>query len=1455
AAEGAFDWLRIVPGADAAALAAASAAPAAGPAAAAAEGAGPLSPAAPDAEEARRWDLSGAARERTASGDRICLNGTWRFLPAPAPGQRPPAGRPWLRTRLPGRWLSGPLFPVWDAAGAVVTEVDGRLLARTFDAWLVRRVRVPADFRGERLLLTCDLVAADRARFLRDGVEMGGFHAAGPAERAAVGRCEVDLGPVVPGAEFELAVELGFRPYTDKWTATDASLVDLALEGRGARRTVAALVRPDATGDAEALLTVANPDGRPGSVAAAVRLLDAKGIVLREIPAGRVVFAAGERERELRLALPWDGLRRWSPEDPALYHQQAVLRGEGGAVVDETFPRTCALRRFSLERDGFHLDGVRRRLIYDSDAAMLWSRYALACALDPALVRAQLSELKAIGFNTVNLDIDWEGAGSLGRTPYHVEKVLAAADELGLLVVLTAPPLERGDDPQAHRRLVRGFVRAWGHHPSVALYMATFNTCWYPLGQHPQAPMRMDYMPPGKDDARARALACEAALHAEDPARPVYHNASGNLTQLFTTMHYLSMGMPLQERADWPAAWSAARPNVLFPSELGLPYFEQFKDFDFPERNHGPLLTVEHAARFLGDAAYALVRTPSLRDTVIAQPHDGDAARPEVMAVKELVARRTLDAWRAWDVPAIGLFGEKTFTHLADHQTRRSPLRWDEDRTWGIKPALLHLEHRRPLVDRPTPYRDALRLVLAPVSVQLGGPAGPADQVHAWFAGEALAKEAVVVNDGPVVLALTLSARLLDRAGRELAAWDAAATVAAGEVLRRPFALPVPAVAGRTDAVLRLQALGDDRRLLGSAELAVTLFPAHRPPGDLGVAVALRDPLGRTAALLRRAGVPFSTADDLAAVRAARVLVVGEGALGDRPDPVLAEAERSGLIEQGLTVVVLAQGPSLCANLVHLPSRQRTAFVRERGHAVLAGLEDADLHDWRGPSAMAAATSPATREMETTPHYPHVKYLVTDTGMVAPWTLLKPDRGGFRVLADAGFDQREALLLEQRRGAGRVLLCQFELVARYGLDPAATLLADNLLRWAAAPAPAAAPARRAVLAGDGAWADEIAALFPALERRPAAAIPAEADLLVLAPAAADPVWQEAGRAALARGAAVVWLHPGGSADLGGLAPGVSAAAVEAWRALPGTGLPAGIAPAELHWRDPRPLAAFRGVQPWCEPAVLAAGGRLTLVGLPPAAFVPRPYQLTSGKPYTSFIDIEQRRKPLRVVERILTAMGAVPAAQPLFTGVQGEDGTLGGLRAVIDLPRWRFSTDPAGRGEAAGWAAAGFDDGGWRWLQAGLSWEQQGVADPAAPSHRYHDPAMGPAGGRYAPYDGHAWYRCAATIPEAWRDGEVRLVLGTVDDTDRTFLDGALVGETGSGTPRHWEARREYLLPPERIRFGQPQVFAIQVHDNHGEGGLRKLPVRLEVAPRGAGAASPYVPWRPGYDPDAYHNW
>ncbi|NUQ00135.1 MAG: hypothetical protein HUU35_09810, partial [Armatimonadetes bacterium] len=162
---------------------------------------------------------------------------------------------------------------------------------------------------------------------------------------------------------------------------------------------------------------------------------------------------------------------------------------------------------------------------------------------------------------------------------------------------------------------------------------------------------------------------------------------------------------------------------------------------------------------------------------------------------------------------------------------------------------------------------------------------------------------------------------------------------------------------------------------------------------------------------------------------------------------------------------------------------------------------------------------------------------------------------------------------------------------------------------------------------------------------------------------------------------------------------------------------------------------------------------------------------------------------------------------------------------------WRFQTDPAEVGERDGWAAPAFDDSGWRTLVVPGYWEPQGVtaARPGQPP-RPTTPTL-----RWTDYDGVAWYRLRFTVPVDWAGRPLLLRLGSVDDQDRTFLNGQLIGETGAGVKNPVSIPRRYAVPPEAVRFGAENVLALRVTDGGGPGGLMgpevSLLPRLEGTP------------------------
>ena len=171
--------------------------------------------------------------------------------------------------------------------------------------------------------------------------------------------------------------------------------------------------------------------------------------------------------------------------------------------------------------------------------------------------------------------------------------------------------------------------------------------------------------------------------------------------------------------------------------------------------------------------------------------------------------------------------------------------------------------------------------------------------------------------------------------------------------------------------------------------------------------------------------------------------------------------------------------------------------------------------------------------------------------------------------------------------------------------------------------------------------------------------------------------------------------------------------------------------------------------------------------------------------------------------------------------------------------------DPSNGGKPA-------DTSGFRPYKLGTSWEKQGFRD-ANPHHKY--PAKTPANLK-VPYDGYAWVRAEVTVPESWRGRKIRLIGGPVDDADRTWFNGRLIGETRlDKVPNAYALKRNYPVPEDAIRFGEKNELLIQVFDRWGEGGVTG-PLLLTLEPESVrNESSPYTEKLTFYDVDAFHNW
>ena len=92
---------------------------------------------------------------------------------------------------------------------------------------------------------------------------------------------------------------------------------------------------------------------------------------------------------------------------------------------------------------------------------------------------------------------------------------------------------------------------------------------------------------------------------------------------------------------------------------------------------------------------------------------------------------------------------------------------------------------------------------------------------------------------------------------------------------------------------------------------------------------------------------------------------------------------------------------------------------------------------------------------------------------------------------------------------------------------------------------------------------------------------------------------------------------------------------------------------------------------------------------------------------------------------------------------------------------WRFSI-----GDNEDWAEPAFDDSDWERIYVPSEWEDEG----------------------FRGYSGHAWYRKTFDFDAPEDLSAFSLVLGKIDDVDQVFLNGELIGSTGSFHPNYHTA-------------------------------------------------------------------
>jgi len=1049
------------------------------------------------------WDLNKAFHEATATRERICLNGLWRWQPADPQEENIPASN-WGFFKVPGYWPgyadymhkeSQILFahPSWQ------NKPIGDVMA----AWQQREITIPASWAGRRITLYAEYVNSFATVYL-DGQKAGEIRfPAGEVELTALCR---------PGATHILSLHVVAMPL---------KAVMLSFSDTNAAKQVAGRVqRRGLCGDVYLVSTPLQARIRHMRIDTSVRkgqitfqvslegLIPAMDYTLqaqileqnRSVATftSRPFRAADLQEGQISFSASWKPDKLWDLHTPQNQFIAAVsLREATGKIIDTAFPERFGFREFWIEGRDFYLNGSR---IYLS-ALPLDNAQMNAWAASYEGAKESLQRYKKMGINFMYT----HNYGCEPGSHLSFAEILRAADDVGMLIALSQPHFSayewntpNADQTNGYARDAAFYVQVAGSHPSVVCYATSHNATGYAEDMNPDL-LDGRYEPDAPWTLRNRQYAARAEkiIQSLDPSRIVYHHSSGNFGTMHTSNFYVNMA-PAQELDEWFGAWAANGKKPMFTCEYMVPCtwdFTMYRGWYHGGRAFGSAIvpwefcSAEWSAQFLGDQAYQLQEEEKANIRWEAErfrqgnlwhrwdyPHQ--VGRPVFTDQQKIIGQYLQQNWRAyrtWGVSAISPWEYGAFWRLrpdVDKSRRNLPVDWGNLQRPGFSADFLEDQREiYPLGYReedfvPTPAGEAVLRNNQPLLAYIGGkPEAFTSKDHNFYPGERLSKQFIVINNSrrPVSVRGQWTLNLPQPLKGEFTVEN----LPTGEQRRLPVHIALPNNVRPGQYILQAEFK------FNTGEIQTDSFRLHvlqRPLlPSIKARLALYDPRGETKNLLTQMNIPFTLVEPTAEGEGFDVLVIGKRAL--TPEGPGIHLMR---VRQGLKVIVFEQTKDTLEKRLGFRTAEyglRNVFIRVPNHPLVSGLTAEALQNWRGEATL----TPPRLEYKTSQRYggpaifwcgvevPQV-WRCGNRGNVASVLIEKPSKGDFLPILDGGFSLQYSPLLEYREGAGLVLFCQLDVTGRTEAEPAAEILMRNILDYVAAWQPP--PRRQAMYVGD-----------------------------------------------------------------------------------------------------------------------------------------------------------------------------------------------------------------------------------------------------------------------------------------------------------------------------------------------------------------------------------------------------
>ncbi len=1030
------------------------------------------------------WDVEKAFREKTATHERICINGLWRWQPGRNGAEAVPEGE-WGYFKVPGSWPGITDYMQKDSQ-TVYPHPNWRTenIGQIKKAWYQREIAIPAEWKGRSIVLSAEYLNSF-ARVYVDGKKAGEIRFPGG---------DVDLSSVCrPGGKHVLSMLVIAMPlkevmlsYNDTASANEVQgsvarrglCGDVYLLGMPARERIAGLKvdtsvrRGEITFNAELIGLAAGENyvlrARIMEEGHKVGEFASKAFKMSDLRDGRFAFTE-----------KWIAKKLWDIHTPEnSYDLHLSLTDSRGNLLDAGHEVRFGFREFWIDKRDFFLNGSRIFLSsVPLDNAQVGAGLANYQAAKESLLR-----LKSFGINFVYT----HNYGCLPGSHLGFEEILKAADDVGMLVSLSQPHFGHyewqasdADRNNGYARHAEFYARAAGSHPSVVMYSMSHNATGYSDDMNPDMIDGIrDYRDTWSLKNSRLALRAEAVVKRLDPSRIVYHHSSGNLGSMHTSNFYPNFA-PIQELSDWFEHWATKGVKPLFTCEYAAPStwdWTMYRGWYRGKRAFGSakvpweFCLAEWNSQFFGDRAFQISEKQKVNLRWEAgQFRAGNLWKrwdyPYHLDSRELEERYPIfdmyftDNWRAfrtWGVSANSPWEHSHFWKQrdgVDKGRKEIKVNWENLQRPGFSPD--YVEGRYERMDMafarsdwiPTAAAQALIRNNRPFLAYIAGKPGKfTSKDHNFQPGETIEKQLIIINnsrrqvDCECRWNLDLPAPVRGRHN---------VLIETGQQARIPLRIALPP--GLKPGEYRLTASVK----FSSGEVQDDSLAIHvlqpPPPPQVKSGIALFDPKGETTKLLGAMGIPFEAVGAAADLTPYKILIVGKEALTlEGPAPSIAR------VREGLKVLMLEQKSEVLEKRFGFRVQEyglRQIFKRIPDHPILSGLVEENLRDWRGEATIV----PPRLNYKMRPGFgPTVEWCgiqVTrawrcgNYGNVATVLIEKPARGDFLPIVDGGFNLQYSPLMEYREAKGMVLICQLDVTGRTESDPAAMRLVSNMLTY------------------------------------------------------------------------------------------------------------------------------------------------------------------------------------------------------------------------------------------------------------------------------------------------------------------------------------------------------------------------------------------------------------------------